>query len=224
MKITRKCTTCISPSPSPSLSLSLSRSFIVLTACRTDVDCNFFVLSVDLWDAAGHVEQNLVMHPSNTSATGPGVNSPANPPNYQHSSWGPSSHAPPRIENGHYHHQGEYPPPQSDYMYQSSSNYPPTYSGYNSQASSMHHLVQHDDYPSPPSLAGSQNFTRNLIGSLTASAFRLKDDKDQLGIWFILQDLSVRTEGLFRLKFSFLNLGRYPLPPPTIHLLLSFRP
>ncbi len=41
-------------------------------------------------------------------------------------------------------------------------------------------------------------FTRNLIGSLAASAFRLTDPDDRIGIWFVLQDLSVRTEGNFR--------------------------
>jgi hypothetical protein len=41
-------------------------------------------------------------------------------------------------------------------------------------------------------------FTRNLIGSLAASAFRLCDTEERLGIWFVLQDLSVRTEGPFR--------------------------
>ncbi|KAH7136634.1 velvet factor-domain-containing protein [Dactylonectria macrodidyma] len=50
-------------------------------------------------------------------------------------------------------------------------------------------------------------FTRNLIGSLAASAFRLSDTRDHIGIWFVLQDLSVRTEGPFRLKFSFVNVG-----------------
>ncbi|CAM1507364.1 Fc.00g070050.m01.CDS01 [Cosmosporella sp. VM-42] len=50
-------------------------------------------------------------------------------------------------------------------------------------------------------------FTRNLIGSLAASAFRLSDTHDHMGIWFVLQDLSVRTEGPFRLRFSFVNVG-----------------
>ncbi|KAG9235098.1 velvet factor-domain-containing protein [Amylocarpus encephaloides] len=50
-------------------------------------------------------------------------------------------------------------------------------------------------------------FTRNLIGSLAASAFRLTDPDDRIGIWFVLQDLSVRTEGTFRLRFSFVNVG-----------------
>jgi hypothetical protein len=51
------------------------------------------------------------------------------------------------------------------------------------------------------SISGSQPqgmFTRNLIGSLAASAFRLVDTEDKDGIWFVLQDLSVRTEGNFR--------------------------
>ncbi|KAH7363783.1 velvet factor-domain-containing protein [Rhexocercosporidium sp. MPI-PUGE-AT-0058] len=55
-------------------------------------------------------------------------------------------------------------------------------------------------------------FTRNLIGSLAASAFRLCDPDDRIGIWFVLQDLSIRTEGHFRLRFSFVNVG-VPVSP-----------
>jgi hypothetical protein len=51
-------------------------------------------------------------------------------------------------------------------------------------------------------------FTRNLIGSLSASAFKLTDPDNKIGVWFILQDLSVRTEGAFRLKMNFVNVGR----------------
>jgi len=32
-----------------------------------------------------------------------------------------------------------------------------------------------------------------------------------MGIWFVLQDLSVRTEGSFRLRLSFVNVG-----PPSV--------
>ncbi|KAI5288409.1 hypothetical protein KEM52_001169 [Ascosphaera acerosa] len=55
-------------------------------------------------------------------------------------------------------------------------------------------------------------FTRNLIGSLSASAFHLTDVENRPGIWFILQDLSVRTEGNFRLKMNFVNVGVQPRP------------
>lgn len=53
-------------------------------------------------------------------------------------------------------------------------------------------------------------FTRNLIGSLAASAFRLTDPDERIGIWFVLQDLSVRTEGNFRYV--------YEQPTPTLIL------
>jgi hypothetical protein len=52
--------------------------------------------------------------------------------------------------------------------------------------------------PQDPRSAPSGMFTRNLIGSLCVSAFKLTDPDGQLGVWFILQDLSVRTEGSFR--------------------------
>jgi hypothetical protein len=41
-------------------------------------------------------------------------------------------------------------------------------------------------------------FTKNLIGSLCANATKLTDPEGKPGYWFILQDLSVRTEGNFR--------------------------
>ncbi|KAL8737743.1 MAG: hypothetical protein Q9190_008082 [Brigantiaea leucoxantha] len=52
--------------------------------------------------------------------------------------------------------------------------------------------------PDPRTTPPTGMFTRNLIGSLSVSAFKLTDPNGELGIWFILQDLSVRTEGTFR--------------------------
>jgi hypothetical protein len=50
-------------------------------------------------------------------------------------------------------------------------------------------------------------YARTLIGPLAASAQTLKDDKDQLGVFFLFQDLSVRTEGIFRLRMRLVNVG-----------------
>ncbi|KAK0813938.1 hypothetical protein LTR75_004393 [Friedmanniomyces endolithicus] len=50
-------------------------------------------------------------------------------------------------------------------------------------------------------------FTRNLIGSLTVNAAKLEDSSKKLGYWFVLQDLSVRTEGHFRLRMNFIDVG-----------------
>jgi hypothetical protein len=59
-------------------------------------------------------------------------------------------------------------------------------------------------------------FTRNLIGSLAVNATKLVDDKGENGLWFVLQDLSVRTEGSFRLKMSFIDVGD-PNHPTTLN-------
>lgn len=70
--------------------------------------------------------------------------------------------------------------------------------------------------PQDPRSAPSGMFTRNLIGSLCVSAFKLTDPDNNMGVWFILQDLSVRTEGSFR----------YLLPsvPPPLHPPFPFPP
>lgn len=72
--------------------------------------------------------------------------------------------------------------------------YPPTSPGYGDMTRASN--------PQPQGM-----FTRNLIGSLAASAFRLTDNNDKIGIWFVLQDLSVRTEGEFRYISSVLSSG-----------------
>lgn len=60
-------------------------------------------------------------------------------------------------------------------------------------------------------------FTRNLIGSLCVSAFKLTNPNNEMGVWFILQDLSVRTEGSFRLKMNFVNVGS-PTTAQTLNM------
>lgn len=54
---------------------------------------------------------------------------------------------------------------------------------------------------------GTQQYTRNLIGNVAVSASVLEDTTRSQGIWFVLQDLSVRQEGAYRLKFMFTDLG-----------------
>ncbi|CAG8489686.1 22162_t:CDS:2 [Gigaspora rosea] len=47
---------------------------------------------------------------------------------------------------------------------------------------------------------------KTLAGSCASSAYLLRDHTDQRGIYFIFQDLSVRIEGAYTLKFSFTDL------------------
>ncbi|CAG8647826.1 9830_t:CDS:2, partial [Racocetra fulgida] len=56
--------------------------------------------------------------------------------------------------------------------------------------------------------------TRNLMGHCTSSAYVLNDHLGQKGIYFIFQDLSVRTEGTFTLKFSFCNIKEFMVQSP----------
>ncbi len=49
--------------------------------------------------------------------------------------------------------------------------------------------------------------SKNLIGCLTATAFKLNDLEQNPGIWFIFNDLSIRSEGFFRLKFHLYQLS-----------------
>ncbi|CAO3625605.1 unnamed protein product [Mucor hiemalis] len=48
---------------------------------------------------------------------------------------------------------------------------------------------------------------RNLVGSSVSSASKLYDLDGKLGIFFVFQDISLRTEGCFRLKFSLVDIG-----------------
>lgn len=48
---------------------------------------------------------------------------------------------------------------------------------------------------------------RNLVGSSVSSATKLYDLDGNLGIFFVFQDVSLRTEGCFRLKFSLVDIG-----------------
>jgi hypothetical protein len=57
----------------------------------------------------------------------------------------------------------------------------------------------------------NQNHTRNLIGMNAVNACRLNDPDGKLGFWFVLQDLSVRTEGNFRYASILCVQHRRPL-------------
>ncbi|KAL7919461.1 velvet factor domain-containing protein [Trichoderma austrokoningii] len=190
-----------------------------------DIDFSMFVLNVDLWSEEGTREVNLVRSSTNSPPMSSAASYPFVGENSQ-SAYGQNNLPPNR--------DATYPPPQggsyaSDYQPQSnytqasssSSTYPPggTYGPpqqffpqHQSQASSSSFRSFLPDSTSLTRMAviGGQPqgmFTRNLIGSLAASAFRLADTEERIGIWFVLQDLSVRTEGPFRLRFSFVDVS-----------------
>lgn len=89
-------------------------------------------------------------------------------------------------------------PPQGYYMAQTAyGGYPPP-GGLPPSVPGYSQGYGQPPAPYAPTQPSNGMFTRNLIGSLTVNAFNLNDTESNSGHWFILQDLSVRTEGTFR--------------------------
>jgi hypothetical protein len=164
-----------------------------------DVDSTFFVLMVDLWHEDGTRAVNLVRH----SSAAPTVSissstTTAYPPPPERPMYMATPMAPQWDSMGN-----RMPQPANPYAQPSMPQYsygPPGNAGYaqygapngytQSPAATMAMAI-----PAPPP---NQNHTRNLIGMNAVNACRLQDPEGKTGFWFVLQDLSVRTEGAFR--------------------------
>ncbi|OAR01990.1 hypothetical protein LLEC1_00094, partial [Akanthomyces lecanii] len=208
-----------------------------------EIDHAMFVLNVDLWNAEGTREVNLVRSSAApSSAALPSTNVPGFAPrNVTEAPHGPNllplgrealySQQRPPLNPSEYAGHASYH--NGNNVYRAGDNYAlpsqhrPQHHGYGTdqpippQSDSGHSgaASASDGYGQEPgamprmSVSGGQPqgmFTRNLIGSVAVSAFNLCDTEDTRGIWFVLQDLSVRTEGNFRrasLRFSFVNVG-----------------
>ncbi|KAK5461155.1 hypothetical protein LTS15_003218 [Exophiala xenobiotica] len=95
----------------------------------------------------------------------------------------------------------------------SAASYYPT-NGHHAYANGAPNYTQRNSQdmgiPSNGSVRDARETTiaRNLIGSSSAGANLLQDEFGEVGIWFVLQDISVRTEGWFRLKMNLFNLAQ----------------
>ena len=159
----------------------------------SEIDTSFYVLTVDLWNADGTSEVNLVKHSATSPSISTAMSSSYPPP--------PQSVSPTYPGYNQNQYPVGYPPQMNNYYggqqvaYQNQYGQPVTYPQYYSGGQMPQSMS-----PATQAVAGGPGgmFTRNLIGSLSASAFRLTDPDNKIGVWFILQDLSVRTEGTFR--------------------------
>ncbi|RHZ78994.1 hypothetical protein Glove_153g53 [Diversispora epigaea] len=68
-------------------------------------------------------------------------------------------------------------------------------------------IVVHPPSGTNISNASQQLGMKNLVGNCLVDGKRLKDTEGELGIWFVYQDLSVRTDGVFYLKFELAYIG-----------------
>jgi hypothetical protein len=159
-----------------------------------DSDGSSYILMVDLWSEDGRQAVNLVRS-SNTAATVSISSSDL-------TSYPPTMAVQPPTMSyvGHripQHHPYAYGAPPAVQSY----SYAPTAApGYYTPVPPMPPM-------SASTLAPSQNHTRNLIGMNAVNACQLNDLSGEKGFWFILQDLSVRTEGTFRLKLSVVDIS-----------------
>lgn len=153
------------------------------------VEGTFFVLQVDLWDEKGQREVNIVRASTNTPAMSIS--------NASTTSFPPQQERPAIVDNMTYN-AGMSADAMGYSYHRPSMGYP--YAGGNQMYSGV--PAQY-----APQQSNSAMYTRNLIGSLTVNAARLKNNEDKEGFWFVLQDLSVRTEGFFRLKMNFIDVG-----------------
>lgn len=102
-----------------------------------------------------------------------------------------------------YSHEGYPPPapPQLDAAMYATTPIP--YPQPVAPAQSPYYPSHYPPYSGPPTSAGSgpppprHTYTRTLVGPLSANACRLLDEHRKPGIFFLFQDLSVRTEGVF---------------------------
>lgn len=82
------------------------------------------------------------------------------------------------------------------------------YTPWSSAISTTANTNESNQNPNPKQKGvGKPEYVRNLIGSSVSNAYHLYNEHDQPGTYFIFHDLSIRTEGTFRLKFEFFNLS-----------------
>ncbi|CAE6465499.1 unnamed protein product [Rhizoctonia solani] len=122
----------------------------------------------------------------------------------------PALQQPPHMQPPH----GQAPPPPTPGpAYPEEGTYPgnPPGTSYYVQTPAALHGAASAQHEASASTATGQ-YTRTLVGPLSANASRLVDEAHQPGIFFLFQDLSVRTEGTFRLRMRLMNVGAHPAP------------
>jgi len=184
--------------PPPCIRLIVSDAVTGQEIDANEVDSTFFVLTVDLWDSEGTREVNLVRHSSGAptvSISSSTTTSYPPPPDRPQMSAMYAAMVPTQYD--------AYGRPMPQPAYAAAPNYyapqgaAPGYP-YGGQHPYAQTPVAMPMAVAPPPTSATGMFTRNLIGSLTVNAFKLTDTEGKVGFWFVLQDLSVRTEGSFR--------------------------
>lgn len=124
---------------------------------------------------------------------------------HQANSWSPTgTDSSPHSRYGQDSFPASAPPPNFDgsiYAPASYTQHAPYYPNSNYVHSTPPSPAQPPSSTNPPN--ARQTFTRTLVGPLSANACRLNDEHRKPGIFFLFQDLSVRTEGTISAALTF---------------------
>lgn len=83
-----------------------------------------------------------------------------------------------------------------------------TSSGLTPLTSASDQQQRSQDQHSTTTTVSTEHYARNLVGAAVTSANILRDEKDDYQIFFVLQDLSVRAEGTYRIRLLFTDLSQ----------------
>ncbi|KAF2863658.1 hypothetical protein K470DRAFT_206394, partial [Piedraia hortae CBS 480.64] len=167
-----------SVTPPPCIQVKINDLRTGLPVNPAEVDGNLFVLMVDLFDETGSNKTNVVQTSGHAASSSHPALSATAPYDYG------NGHQPRRLSAARNH---PYNPAHTRIAPAATSSYSYSYTA--------------------PNAAPTNLFTKNLLGTLTVCANKLRALDGQEGFWFVLQDLSIRTEGTYRLKASFIDLG-----------------
>ncbi|KAJ7490273.1 velvet factor-domain-containing protein, partial [Mycena galericulata] len=124
-----------------------------------------------------------------------------------HGAWDQSSNR--------YSHGGSYSPAPSTPQQYDPALYPAPPYAQHAHPQHPHTQQQQQAAATPAPTPGPRSaYTRTLVGPLSSNGYRLLDEHRKPGIFFLFQDLSVRTEGTFRLRLRLMNVGAAPAPEP----------
>ncbi|KAK7676886.1 hypothetical protein QCA50_020142 [Cerrena zonata] len=177
--------------------------------------------------------------PANSTSIDPSLRGPPAPSSNEHgSNWSNNNHSDAYgqsryTQNNEQYNQGaqpqhsptttSHPPPPNPPPVDTSMYASAQYAQQQHQQQAQSHYHHQVGYPVPPPdetptstipPLPRHTYTRTLVGPLSANACRLLDEHRKPGIFFLFQDLSIRTEGTFRLRLRLMNIGAPPAPEP----------
>ena len=75
--------------------------------------------------------------------------------------------------------------------------------------------------PLAPPVATGNKVARTLVGNLVMVGHRLVDDQGQTGVFYFANEVSVRVEGSYRLRFCLMKVDRSVFPLVVLFFIVT---